>query len=112
MTEFIVQAPRELRLAINRSGDSIGIVAVDYNIVYVPPSTSTQADTADLVFTGSVRLQGGESTRDFSVTIPDTSFLEVGGNFMATLANATLVGGGNRYSSATIWLVFEFFYNS
>ena len=91
---LIVQAPRELQLAINRSGDSIGIVAVDYNIVYVPPSTSDPTQTTALAFTGSVRFQGGETTRDFSVTISGSTFLEVGGTFMAILANATIVGGG------------------
>lgn len=75
---------------MNRSGDSVGIVSVDYNIVYVPP----QSSTTQLAFTGSVEFQGGQTLRDLSLTIPDTAFLEINGNFMATIENATLVGGG------------------
>lgn len=67
---------------------------MEYSIVYLPPSTSDLTQTTALAFTGSVRLQGGETTQDFSVTIPDSTFLEVGGNFMAALDNATIVGGG------------------
>ena len=96
-----VQAPRELRLAINRSGDSIGIVSVDYNIIYLPLGTTdpSQVNLATaLTFTGSVQLQGGQTLRDFSLTVPNSAFLETGGNFMATIDNATLIGGGNSHS--------------
>ncbi len=72
-------------------------MAVDYSIVYLPSSASDPTQAAALTFTGSVRLQGGETTQDFSLTIPDSAFLEVGGNFMATLANATIVGGGKSF---------------
>lgn len=75
---------------MNRTGDSIGIVAVEYSIVYLPP----QSDTATLSFAGSIEFQGGQTVRDLSITLPNTAFLEVGGNFMATIENATLVGGG------------------
>lgn len=67
---------------------------VDYSIAYSPPPTSDPNQVPALAFSGSVRFQGGETTRDFSVTIPDTAFLEVDGNFVATLGNATIVGGG------------------
>ena len=70
----------------------MGTIAVDYSIVYLPPS-GTGASTA-LTFAGFVQFQGGMSTRDFSVTLPDNAFLEIGGNFMATIDNATLVSGG------------------
>jgi hypothetical protein len=43
-----------------------------------------------------VQFQGGMSARDFSVTLPDNAFLEIEGNFMATIENATVVGGGNN----------------
>lgn len=91
--------PRELRLAINRSGDSIGIVAVDYSIIYLPPQITdpSQVDPGmALTFNGSVQFQGGQTLRDFSLTVPDNAFLEVGGNFMATLVNASLIGGGTH----------------
>lgn len=78
---------------MNRTGDSIGIVAVDYSILYVPPQATENSNTV-LAFSGSVQFQGGQTTRDFSITLPDTAFLETGGNFMATIDNATLVGGG------------------
>lgn len=67
----------------------MGTVTVDYNIVYLPPQAA-----ATLMFSGFVQFQGGVTTRDFSVTIPDNAFLETGGNFMATIENATLIGGG------------------
>lgn len=89
-----MQAPRELMLALTRGGDSVGIVAVDYSVVYVPPQGGST-----LTFTGSVQLQGGQTTQDFSITLPDSAFLETGGNFMATIGNATLVGGGESIPS-------------
>lgn len=75
---------------MDRTGDSIGIVAVEYSIVYLPP----QSGTSTLGFTGSIEFQGGQTSRDFSITLPDTAFLETDGNFMATIENATLTGGG------------------
>ena len=89
----VLQAPRELMLALTRTGDSVGIVAVDYSVVYVPPE-GEQSQGTTLTFTGSVQLQGGQTSRDFSLTLPDSTFLETGGNFMAVIDNATLVGGG------------------
>ena len=71
-------------------------MAVDYYIIYQPPPESDTSQMVPLAFTGSVRFQGGETTRDFSVTLPDSAFLEVGGNFMAMLANASIVGGGKQ----------------
>lgn len=85
-----MQAPRELRLAVDRTRGFIGIVSVEYNIVYLPP----QSASPTLMFMGSIEFQGGQTSRDLSITLSDNAFLETGGNFMATLENATLVGGG------------------
>lgn len=82
---------------MSRIGDAIGIVAVDYTIVYLPAGVTdpTQVDASTApVLSGSVQLQGGQTLRDFSVTIDDTTFLETGGQFMATLVNVTIIGGG------------------
>ena len=69
----------------------MGIVAVEYTVVYQPPQASA---APTITFADTVLFQGGQSSRDFSITLPDSTFLETGGNFMATLANATIVGGG------------------
>lgn len=69
---------------------------MDYTITYLPPQISdpTELDAATaLIFSGFVQFQGGQTIRDFSITLPDTAFLEIGGNFMATLDNTTLIGG-------------------
>ena len=94
-----LQAPRELRLAVNRSGGAIGIIAVDYSILYLPAGVMDpiQVDRSTaLILSGSIQLQGGQTVKDFSVTIDDTVFLETGGEFMATLDNVTIVGGGKH----------------
>lgn len=69
-------------------------MTVDYSIVYLPPNPSSDAA---LTFAGFVQFQGGMAIRDFSVTLPNNAFLEIGGNFMATIENATLVDGGMFY---------------
>lgn len=66
---------------------------MDYSIVYLAPEGSSGIGMP-LTFAGSVQFQGGQASRDFSVTLPDSAFLEIGGTFMATIENATLVGGG------------------
>lgn len=99
-----LQAPRELRLSVDRTGDTVGTVTVDYSVVYLPPPTSTPSTVSAL--TGFVQFQGGMSARDFSVTLPNNAFLEIGGNFMATIENATLVGGGMYPTSSHLhWLM-------
>lgn len=90
---YFLQAPRELRLRVNRTGGTEGTLTVDYSIVYLPPATSNPDTVTALTFAGFVQFQGGMTTRDFSVTLPNNAFLEAGGNFMATIENATLVGG-------------------
>lgn len=95
-----LQAPRELMLTVNRTGGSLGTVTVDYSITYLPPTNPSEtAAGAMLTFAGFVQFQGGMSARDFSVTLPDNAFLEVGGSFMATIENATLVSGGKDQAS-------------
>ena len=95
---FIVsQTPRELRLGLTRSGGNIGIISVDYGVVYLPvgvvdpalgdPSVVTMA-------TGSVQLQGGQSLVEFSVEIRDEAFLEPMSNFFVYLNSTSLLGGG------------------
>ena len=91
------QSPRELRLAVTRSGGSTGIVAVDYAVVYLPLGTTdpTMGVTGvATIATGSVQIQGGLILREFSVPISDDAFLETGGQFFVSLTNATLIGGG------------------
>lgn len=84
-------------MSVERSGDSIGIVAVDYTVAYLPPGV-TDPESVDaamaLTITGSVQFQGGQTRRDFSETLANSAFLETGGNFLVTLENATITGGG------------------
>lgn len=81
---------------MNRTGDTLGTVTVDYSIVYLPPpNPSGGGAVTTLTFAGFVQFQSGMDTRDFSVTLPDNAFLEIGGSFMATIENATLISGGN-----------------
>ena len=81
-------------MVIQRSRGDIGIISIDYTITYVPVGSSNSDPNAVALAMGSVQLQGGQSTRDFSVTIPNDMFLEPGAAFRATITNSTLVGGG------------------
>lgn len=92
-----MQAPRELRLAVNRTGGAVGGLAVDYSILYLPAGITdpSQVDASTVLdLSGSVQLQGGQTLGDFSVAVDDSAFLESGGLFMARLDNVTIVGGG------------------
>ena len=86
-----MQTPRELRLVVVRTLGDIGTISVDYTIMYLPPGASEGAVAVEM---GSERLQGGQSSRDFSVTIPESMFLEPEGTFSAIITNTSLVGGG------------------
>lgn len=104
---LLSQSPRELRLSVSRSGGSVGIVAVDYRVVYLPFGTSDPAQGVTGVTTmetGSVSLQGGQTLRAFSVPISDDAFLETGGQFFVTLTNVTLTGGGEFLKCISIVL--------
>lgn len=92
---------------MNRTGDTLGTVTVDYSIVYLPPPGSAAATT--LTFSGFVQFQSGMDTRDFSVTLPDNAFLETGGSFMATIENATLISGGNYDPACTAIVCHDLF---
>lgn len=96
---LLSQAPRELRLAVTRRGDSIGIVTVDYSITYLPPAVLDPSQLSDsstaLTLSGFIEFRGGDVMRSISLTLSDTAFLETGGRFFATLTNASLTGGGN-----------------
>ena len=82
---------------INRSGGSVGTVAVDYDIVYLPPGVSdpllgTTGVVAPVM--GSVQIPEGQSSLQFNVPLMSDAFLEEGSAFYASLINTTLVGAG------------------
>ncbi len=81
-------------MVIQRSRGDIGIISIDYAITYLPVGASDSDPNAVALAMGSVQLQGGQSTRDFSVTIPNDMFLEPGAVFRANITNTVLVGGG------------------
>ena len=82
---------------MTRSGDSLGTIRIDYGIVYLPVGVTdpTQGDLSVVTMaTGSVQLQGGQVSREFSVTISEDAFLEPRANFHVYLNSTTLIGGG------------------
>ncbi len=82
-------------LVVERSRGSMGVISVDYTIIYLPAGVSDSGDPRVIALTtGSVQLQGGQSTLEFSVTISNDMFLETGGTFRATITDTDLVDGG------------------
>lgn len=95
-----LQSSRELQLAVRRSGGSIGTIAVDYSVVYLPPGVSDplQGSVGDVApAMGSIQLQDSQSLLQFSVPLLSGAFLEEGSAFYISLDNTTLVGGGETY---------------
>lgn len=90
-----------MQLALVRGGGSVGTIAVDYGIVYLPPGVSDpQQGTAGVVVPamGSVQMRDGQSSLQFNVPLMSGAFLESGSAFYITLDNVTLVGGGELYN--------------
>ncbi len=79
-----------------RSAGTLGVVAVDYTVWYMLASSSSTSPAPSLVTIGLVQLQSGQSLTSFSVTLPNTLFLETGGSLLAVIDNTTLVAGGER----------------
>lgn len=104
---LLLQSPRELHLAINRSGSDAGIISVDYSIAYLPAGTSDPAlgETSQLeMASGSVQLTGGQTLAEFTVEILDDAFLEPRANFYAYITNVSLIGGGERLLLGAMWM--------
>ena len=99
-----MQTPRELRLVVVRTLGDIGTISVDYTIMYLPPGAAQDAIVVEM---GAERLQGGQSSRDFSVTIPESMFLEPEGTFSAVITNTSLVGGGECVGSVGVGVCCE-----
>lgn len=84
-------------MAITRGGGSVGTIAVDYSIVYLPPGVSDPLlGSSGIVVpaVGSVQIQDSQSSLQFNVPLMSGAFLEEGSSFYVTLDNTTLVGGG------------------
>ena len=84
-------------MAVSRGGGTVGIIAVDYSIVYLPPGvTDPQLGSSGVVAPamGSIQIQEGQSSLQFNVRLMSGAFLEEGSSFYVTLDNTTLVGGG------------------
>ena len=92
---------------MNRSGDSLGTIRIDYGIVYLPVGVTdpTQGDPSVVTMaTGSVRLQGGQVSTEFRVTISEDAFLEPRANFHVYLNSTTLTGGGTHILVHVGWM--------
>ena len=84
-------------MAVSRSGGSIDVIAVDYSIVYLPPGVSDPLQGSTGVVApamGSVQIQDGQSSLQFSVPLVSDAFLEEGSAFFVRIDNTSLVGGG------------------
>jgi len=91
------QTPRELHLTVFRSGDSVGIISIDYSIVYLPAGVTDPIrgnSSVVTMATGSVQLQSGQVSKELNVTISEDAFLEPRANFYAYLNSTMLMGGG------------------
>ena len=94
---IFLQSSRQLQLTISRSGGSIGTIAVDYSIIYLPPGVSDPLQGSTGVVApamGSIQIQDGQSSVQFSVPLMSDAFLEEGSSFFVQLDNTTLIGGG------------------
>ncbi len=81
-------------LIVERSRGNMGVISIDYSIVYLPAGVSDGDPEVVTLATGSIQLQGGQSMLEFSVTISNDMFLETGGVFRATITDTNLVDGG------------------
>ena len=95
----LLQNLRNLQLVVTRGGGSVGTIAVDYSIVYLPlgrsdPSQGTTGVVAPAM--GSIQIPEGQMSLQFNVPLMSDAFLEEGSAFYVTLDNTTLVGGGKR----------------
>ena len=92
-----MQNSRSLQLVISRSGGTVGTIAVDYYIVYLPPGVSDPLlGTTGVVAPamGSVQIPEGQSSLQFNVPLMSDAFLEEDSAFYVFLVNTTLVSGG------------------
>ena len=101
---YSLQTSRNLQLVISRSGGTVGTIAVDYDIVYLPPGVldpflGTTGVVAPAM--GSVQIPEGQSSLQFNVPLMSDAFLEEGSAFYASLVNATLVGAGETSMRCT-----------
>ena len=90
---------------MTRSGDSLGTIRIDYGVVYLPVGVTDPAQGDPSVVTmatGAVQLQGGQVSREFSVTISEDAFLESRANFLVYLNSTTLTGGGRCFSAGCV----------
>lgn len=90
---------------MTRSGDSLGTIRIDYGVVYLPVGVTDpiQGDSSVVTMaTGAVQLQGGQVSREFSVTISEDAFLESRANFFIYLNSTTLTGGGRCFSAGCV----------
>ena len=83
-------------MALIRSGGTIGVLSVDYSVVYLPLGVTDPIQGTPIVTEGPLRLEGGQERAEFDVTITDELFLELMATFIAVINGTTLVGGGTK----------------
>lgn len=99
-----------MQLEVIRSGGNVGTIAVDYQIVYLPPGVSdpllgTMGTVAPAM--GSIQIPEGQSLLRFNIALMSDAFLEEGSSFFIELVNTTLVGGGKTKSALPLLLLFK-----
>ena len=95
------QVPRTLDLVLTRSGGTIGVLSVEYSVLYLPLGVTEPAQGMPVAAQGSERLEGGQDRAEFSITISNELFVEPMANFYAFLNATSLIGGGT-YADNTL----------
>ena len=94
--------PRQLHLNITRTVSLVGNIAVDINVTYHLPGSTSSSGEVSLTYPREVFMRAGTGNVSVTVDISNDGFIKLGASFRAELTGVRLQSGGNKFCYSSL----------